>query len=228
MTARSGPFIPPAVFKEAIRRYPAEEAPRMREDFTRINFGWWKIWTPEGRDDGGTQADLIEYGTSRAAAWDCPVTIQIRLDALRAHPRVRDILEVFRRWEDVRARRLLTEAQKEALRDLTQEHILLLNGAGDYELTPYEALPVKDSRLRVYLFSRGGQWCAVFWHTEGEGTLRLPLRESAVLRREIDGDEFPCARENGDLLLPVGDRAYLVTNAAKEALTEAFLRAALL
>ena len=220
--------FPPAVFKDAIRRYPAEEAPRMREDFARINFGWWKIFLPEGRDDGGTQADLIEYGTSRAAAWDCPVTVQIGLDALRTHPRVRDILEVFRRWEDVRARRLLTKAQKEILRDLTQEHILLQNGAGDYELTPYEALPVPENRLRVYLFARGGKRCAVFWHTESEGALRLPLRQDAVLRREIDGDELPCTREDGDLLLPVGDRAYLVTDADQATLAEAFLHATLI
>ena len=40
-------IFPPAVFKEMIRRYPAEEAPRMREDFTRLNFGWWRLWLPE-------------------------------------------------------------------------------------------------------------------------------------------------------------------------------------
>ena len=44
----------------------------MRQDFTRLNFGWWGFWAPEGREDGGTQADLIEYGTSRAAAAAAP------------------------------------------------------------------------------------------------------------------------------------------------------------
>ena len=220
-------IFPPAIFKEMIRRYPAEEAPRMREDFTRINFGWWGFWTPDGREDGGTQPDLIEYGTSRAAAWDCPVTIQMRLDTLQKHPRKQDILEVFRRWEDVRARRWLTEEQKMTLRDLSQEHILLLNGNGEYELTPYEALPVPQRRLRVYLFSRGEQQCAVYWHTDGEGTLRLPLAHEVSIRREIDGEELPCTRADCEWRIPVGGRAYLITNAEREVLAEAFRSASL-
>ena len=37
----------------------------MQDDFTRINFGWWRF-------NNETQSDIFEYGTSRAAAWDCP------------------------------------------------------------------------------------------------------------------------------------------------------------
>jgi len=220
--------FPPAVFKEMIRRHPAEEAPRMRADFTRLNFGWWRLWAPQGREDGGTQADLIEYGTSRAAAWDCPVTIQIQLDTLRRHPRAADILEVFRRWEDVRARGLLSEAQKASLRDLNKEHILLLNGAGEYELTPYEMLPVREERLRVYLFRRGGKTCAVYWLTDGECTLRLPLAAPAAVRWEIDGKDVPIRAADGAHRIPAGGRAYLLTDAPQDALAAAFGAATLL
>ncbi len=220
-------IFPPSVFKEMIGRYPAEEAPRMRQDFTRLNFGWWGFWAPQGRSDGGTQADLVEYGTSRAAAWDCPVTVQTRLDAFRTHPRLGDIMEVFRRWEDVRARHWLTEEQKAALRDLTQEHVLLLNSAGEYELTEYEELRVPDRRLRVYLFTRQGKSVAVFWHTEGEAALRLPLCGDAVLTREIDREPLPCTRRDGALILPVGDRAYLTAEVDRGTLADAFLHAEL-
>ena len=55
----------------------------------------------------------------------------------------------------------------------------------------------------------------------------MPLRGNARLFREIDGDELPSAREGDALLLPVGDRAYLVTDADKAALAEAFSHASL-
>ena len=214
----------PDIFKEMIRRYPAEEAPRMREDFTRLNFGWWGLWHPEGRTDGGTQADLIEYGTSRAAAWDCPVTVQTRLSIFRTHPRTKDILEVFRRWEDVRAKGWLTPEQKEELKNLDQEHILLLNASGEYELTPYEQIPTADPLVRAFMFQRKGKTVVVFWHTEGNGTLRLPLQSNARLTREIDKGHITIKKEagKGALLLPIGDRSYLTTDADPSAVRKAF------
>ena len=220
--------FPPSVFKEMIRKYPAEEAPRMRQDFTRINFGWWGFWTPDGREDGGTQADLVEYGTGLAAAWDCPVTIQTNRSAFRTHPRIRDILEVFRRWEDVRARRLLTDEQKEALKDPGKEHVLLLNGDGAYELIPYEQIPTGDRRIRAFLFERNGLRWAVYWHLSGEGTLRLPLLSSCSVSAEPDGEPVPVRAESGGYLLPAADRLWLKTDASEAELREAFSRAFLI
>ena len=220
--------FPPPVFKEMLRKYPAEEAPRMRQDFTRINFGWWGFWTPEGREDGGTQADLVEYGTGLAAAWDCPVTIQTNLAAFRSHPRIGDILEVFRRWEDVRAKHWLTEEQKEALKDPGREHVLLKNGAGEYELIPYEQIPTGDSRIRAFVFRRNGRAWAVYWHLSGDGTLRLPLSAPCAVSREPDGDPIPLRLETGAVLLPAGDRMWLRTDAELEDLKAAFANAVLL
>ena len=220
-------IFPPTVFKDMIRKYPAEEAPRMRQDFTRLNFGWWGFWAPEGREDGGTQADLVEYGTSRAAAWDCPVTIQTNLSAFRAHPRIRDIMEVFRRWEDVRARHLLTEEQKDMLKDLGQEHVLLMNGRGDYELLPYSEIPSGDGRIRVFTFVRGGQNWAVFWHLSGEGVLRLPLSAPAAVSKEPDGEPMDTGCDPDALLIPVGNRLWLRTDASADTLRDAFARASL-
>lgn len=113
-------FMPP-VFKEMIKKYPAAEAPRMHQDFTRLNFGWWYYY-------GDTvQPDMYEYGTSRAAAWDCPITLTVELNLLRKSPRYEDVFEVLRRWEEARATNWLTESQKKQLKNLEQEHILLIN-----------------------------------------------------------------------------------------------------
>jgi len=93
----------PEVFKAAVRAYPAAEAPQVAKDFTSINFGWIGYWAPS-RETIGTQPDMIEYATSRAAAWDCPISLVGDLKQLEAHPRTADNLEVIKRWEDVRAR----------------------------------------------------------------------------------------------------------------------------
>lgn len=106
----------PEVLKEETRKWPAEEASRMRHDFTRINFGWLGYWAP-GEATIGTQPDMLEYVTSIAAAWDCPpISIHSNLEAFAAHLRTEDNLEVIRRWEEVRAGHWLTEEQKNSYR----------------------------------------------------------------------------------------------------------------
>ncbi|MDO4740627.1 MAG: hypothetical protein Q4A66_08180 [Eubacteriales bacterium] len=214
-------IFPPPVFKEKIAQFPAEEAPRMRQDFTRLNFGWWGYWAP------GTQPDMLEYGTSRAAAWDCPVTITTTLERYRAHPRTPDNLEVMRRWEEARMTGWLSPEQKEALKDLEQEHILLINEDREFELLPYRQISACDG-VRAFLFTRAGKTAVVFWHESGEGTLRLPLAAEAELREELYAQPLPLLRENGALLLPVSGRRYLLCDAPCEKVEAAFASSALL
>ena len=115
------------------------------------------------------------------------------------------------------------------LRDPDGEHILLLNGAGEYELTPYEPIETADPRVRAYLFRRKGASIAVFWQTDGDGTLRLPLGAPIMLTREIDREalRFDVDPADGALLLPIGDRAYLATAADEETIRRAFASCAL-
>lgn len=128
--------FPTCVFKDKIVEFPAEEAPRMAQDFTRLNFGWWKY-----RAD--IQPDMYEFGTSRAAAWDCPVTMMADPEAFAQNPRTEDNFQVLARWEDVRRKKLLTQAQKDALKDCAQEHILLVN-----EQANTSCCPMTGSRWR--------------------------------------------------------------------------------
>lgn len=174
--------FPPEEFNSAIDRYPAKAAERMWQDFSRVNFGWWMIWNPgdrlpDGRITVGAQPDMWEYGTSRAAGWDAPVTVQMRLWKLNAHPRKDDLLEVIRRWEDVRARKWLTPGQKEALKSETQEHHLYLNGKGEYELVEMEMLPTpaKAPSARAFIFARDGKRVIAYWHTSGAARLAVDL-----------------------------------------------------
>ena len=201
----------PEVIKAATRAYPAAEAPRVAKDFTSINFGWIGYWAP-GKDTVGTQPDMLEYVTSRAAAWDCPISLTGELDQLEAHPRTPDNLEVIKRWEDVRVSNWLTRAHKESLKDLQQEHILLINEAGEFELAPYaqiEKIAGADQPARGFLFERAGKVCVVFWHTSGAATLEVPL--SARRARLMKDLGKPVAfKSNGKgLQLPLASRLYL-------------------
>ena len=184
----------PEIFKEMIVRWPLYEAPIMREDFTQLDFGWWGVFLPEqkvrlhvpGRPEivsVGTQMDMWEFGTSKAAAWDCPATIQMNPKTLQKHPRTDDLLAVMRRWEDVRAKRWLTPSQREALKDPKREFHLFADEAGKYELVEIEMLPTPDGakHLRGFVFERGGKRIVACWHTAGEGTLDWTLGPKGTL-----------------------------------------------
>ena len=173
-------IFPPEMFKPMIVKWPQYEAPLMRQNFSRLDFGWWSLWLPgeklrDGTRTVGTQLDMWEFGTSRAAAWDCPATVQVNLQKFRKHPRLADLMGVMRRWEDVRARGWLTAAQKEELKSSTQEHHLYLNERGEYELHRIEMLPspAKATDVRAFLFSRDGGTMLAYWHTSGSGRMEI-------------------------------------------------------
>ena len=217
--------FPPDIFKAMIDRFPAEEAPRMRQDFTRLNFGWWHYYVP-GQGAGGItgiQPDHYEYGTSRAAAWDCPVTVQVSLKDLSSHPRTDDILEVMRRWEDVRQKGWLTEEHKAMLKELGQEHILLINEDKDYELVPYTQITCPDEHVRAFAFERKGYSYVVFWHVDDCCKLELNLNPEAFLvEKELGGQVIPAELDGEKVLVPAEGRRYLKSELPLSVLVKAF------
>ena len=99
------------------RLMPCPTAEERRKDFSRINFGWL------GRFGGTAPAgpDVYEYVASRAAAWDCPISLHVALAEVEANPRAGDCLDAIRIWEDARASNRLTEAQRQTLRNVRPE-----------------------------------------------------------------------------------------------------------
>ena len=176
----------PEEFKEMIDAHPAFEAPFMKRNFTRVNFGWWGFWEPgaliRGTKTIGVQPDMWEYGSSKAAAWDSPASIQMDIKALEAHPRTDDILEVMRRWEDVRERKWLTPEMKDRIRASTRGHHLYLNDKGEYELYEIDMLPTpeKAKELRGFVFGRNGKRVIACWHTSGSGVAKLALGDDGA------------------------------------------------
>ena len=221
--------FPPETLKDETRKWPAEEAPRMQEAYTRINFGWLGYVVPN-ESTIGTQPDMLEFVTSRAAAWDCPVSIHSNLQRFENHQRTADNLEVFRRWEEVRVHNWLTDAQKLMLQDLDQEHILLLNEQNEFELQPYqqiEEVANGSNAIRAFVFERDGDAYVVYWHTSGSAQLKLPLNASSVkLYEELSDTETIVSGENGTVIVPVSNRRFLkATNLTVSQLAKAFSEA---
>jgi hypothetical protein len=218
----------PEDIKESVRKFPAEEAPRMVSNFSHINFGWLGYWIPDSTTVG-TQPDQLEYVTSRAAAWDCPISIQSNLKLFSTHPRTPDNLEVLRRWEEVRAKHWLSTEQIKMLKNLHQEHILIINETGNFELIPYNQITVVagGSRdVRAFVFNRNKELCVVYWHISGDKQLELSLKSNDFkLFREF-GKEIPVQGNGSKTVIPAGERRYIVTDKLnREALLKAFAEA---
>ncbi len=223
----------PEKLKMETARHPLREAPRMRDNFTRLNFGWLGYWLP-GEATIGTQPDQLEFVTSKAAAWDCPVSIHADPAMLARHPRTADNFEVFRRWEAVRAAKWLTEDQKQKLRNPEQEFILLLDEQGHFELAPYDqVINVAGGSREViaFTFERKQAAYAVYWHISADKRLELPLKADDVEVLEGMGSALAGAVDprREAIAVPVGQRRYLKTSLSKrDALIAAFAKARIL
>ena len=220
----------PEVLKKETKRHPFKEAPRMRDNFTRLNFGWLGYWVPDEKTIG-TQPDMLEYVTSRAAAWDCPIAMQTNMSSFASHARTADNLEVIRRWEEVRAENWLTDEQKQMLRNGEQEHILLINEQQKFELVPYDQIMgvANGSReVRAFTFKRDKDIYVVFWHISGNKKLEIPLNPKDFTLMESLGQEiqFDSGKNGDSSILPVGYRRYIKTSKlTKEELIMAFKNA---
>ena len=155
-----------------IVKHPVSQAPRMANDFTRINFGWWSI-------KAGQRPDIIEYGTALAAAFDCPGAFLSNLKLIENTPRADDLFEVIRRWEVARESGFITEDIKAELKKTEQEHTLLIDENKELELVRCEHLEGAaggNTALTAFIFERGAKTCAVLWNNEGEGRLLCQVR----------------------------------------------------
>ena len=220
----------PEVIKEATRKYPLEEIKLISNDFSSIDFGWNNYVAP-GKGTIGMQPDMFEYITSRAAAWNCPISLVGNIDAMKKHPRTDDNLEVIRRWEEVRATDFLNQKQIESLKNENQEHILLINESGDFELCPYkQIMNVADGSkdVRAFIFERKNKIWVVYWHISGEGNLELPVNADKISLFKELGKEIPVHGNESDIIIPVGNRRYIQFNLSREKVIDLFSRAKLL
>lgn len=208
----------PEVIKQATREHPLDEVKFAVQDFTSINFGWINYLVPSGKTMG-MQPDMFEYVYSKATAWNCPVSLEGRLEALKSHPRTNDNLEAMRRWEEARLSNFFSEEQKAELKKPMQEYTLLMDEKGRFELQPcsqiVDAAGAKSS-IRAFVFSRSGKTWVMYWHTSGEGKLKLEMNATKVHLYKGLGKEIRLQKEKGFVAVPVGNIQYLEFDLPKE------------
>lgn len=213
--------FPMNVFKEKIAQFPAKEALELSKDLTRVNFGWWDF-------NLDAQPDIYEYGTSVAAAWNCPVTVKENLWVFENHPRAKDIFEVLSRWEEVRKNCLLTDEQRELLKNTDKEHILLKNEDGEYEIAEYEKISgaaCGDLNVAAFVFERKGKTYVVCWHKAGEGKLLMNCFEDFVYEDEIGGERIDVKIEENKIILPLSKRRYYSSALSRSKVVKLFQNA---
>jgi hypothetical protein len=136
-----------------------------------------------------------------------------KLEVLKAHPRTRDNLKIIRNWEDVRIRELLTEKQKEQLKQPDQEHILLKDEEGKFELFTYRqiAKPANDSPdIKAFVFSRNGETWLCYWHIRGEAFLKIDVEKGKMRLFEEPGKEQNFEEYSNYSVVPVDNRRFMV------------------
>jgi len=204
---------PPEDMKQAISDFPAAAAPRMANNFTSTSFGRYRYFVP-GENTVGIQPDMFEYLAAQAAAWDSPWILKGDLNAFEAHPRTPDNLDVIKRWEDAKAQGWLTGEQKQMLRDTEQEHTLLIDEKGDFELVPYEQIinvAEGQEEIRAFIFKRKKEWHVVYWHTSGSKSLELSVNPGEITLLEELGRMVQAepGRNGNSVILPVSHRRYI-------------------
>lgn len=208
--------FPTNVFKQKIIEHPFEEASRMANDFTRVNFGWWAF-----RKD--TQPDIFEFGTSKAASWDCPGAVTAEIDWIESNPRAEDILEVMRRWEDVRKKNILSSDQKKMLRDTNTEYTLLINENNEYELTPYYEIKTNCADISAFSFERCARNYVVCWHKSSNANLTLNLpKDSIICEKELGKERISVSGNETTAIFPISGKCYVSTSLPMNELVKAF------
>jgi len=230
--------------KDFCRLMPCPTAEERVKDFSRIDFGWL------GRFGGKNAAgpDVWEYVASRAAAWDCPISLHASLADAASNPRAGDCLDAIRVWENARLGNHLTDAQRHSLRIVRpedahyvacydqrgiwesietnqglnetqqrilagrQEHHLLVNERGQYELVPITAIPAGETGIKAYWFQRSSHpddTYVLLWAIGDDVSLQLPLTAGSVRVMRPFDTAVPIERSDNAVMLTVGNRTYL-------------------
>ncbi len=221
--------FPPEFIKEATRKHPLSEINLVSNDFTSIDFGWIGYVAPD-ENTIGIQPDMLEFVTSRAAGWNSIISLLGNLDHFKNHPRTEDNLEVIRRWEETRVMNFFSDEQKESLKSHYQEHILLVNEEGDFELQAYEQISNianGSKNVRAFIFERNNKPWVVYWHTSGDGNLELPVSSDKINLFEEPGKEIPLQTNEKSIIVPVGNRRYIQFNLSHDEVIELFSQAKL-
>ena len=208
--------FPAASFKKLIAEFPFEESIRMKDDFTRVDFGWWNYWAD-------IEPDMYDFGMSLAVSADCPITMRYPYkEGFEANKRTKDNFEIIRRWEEFRDQ--ITEEQKRQIQKRESEFTLIKTENG-LVLVPYFRIPSPES-VSAYSFEYEGREYIIIWHKNDSCELSLPIGD-VNYSDELEGSALPVNKREGGTVITVSDRAYL-SSSDSETLKKAIAAATVL
>ncbi|MCF6357658.1 MAG: hypothetical protein L3J54_07610 [Draconibacterium sp.] len=219
----------PEFIKEATRKHPQAEMELVSDDFTSVDFGWIG-YTPPSDKPIGIEPEMLEFVTSRAAGWNSIISLLGNLDNFKNHARTNDNLEVVRRWEEVRVNGFLTDEMREKLKSHFDEHTLLINEKGEYELVKYQQIEdVADGNksVRAFIFERNNKTWVVYWHTSGSAEIELNVNAKDITLYKDLGKEISVKESGNKVILPVNSRLYIEFNLSSQEVKTLFKNAKL-
>jgi len=99
------------------------------------------------------------------------------------------------------------------LKNLDQEHILLVNEQNEFELLPCQQIEnvANGSReVRAFILQRKNDLYVVYWHISGDKKLEIPLKTETTRLFETLGKETNLIEKHDNaIIVPVGGRRYL-------------------
>lgn len=229
--------VPEKHIKSFCREVSCRTAPVRAADFTRINFGWiFGFYAHLGPDvleyvlSRGAAWDcpfsIIASPQQVAAnprADDCLEVIKTWEEARigrRLSLAQKTMLRTLdpgqhafiKTWHAVFVPRWVDAWSKGRFQD--QEHHLFVNERGQHELVPVTEIPdLCAGQLRAYAFQREGRPADTYvllWTRRGEAKLRLPVPADRLRLMRPFGVALRVESEDGEAVVPVGSRRYLV------------------
>ncbi|MBE6896206.1 MAG: hypothetical protein E7477_03805 [Ruminococcaceae bacterium] len=195
---------------EAMRTGQVEGRIRNQAFFRRNLFprmlGWFLIRLADKKFECSTLED-VEWAMSEAAGFDGGYAMTIRVNTLKKHGKINELLTAMKNWDKLRLNNVFTEEQKAKLRLPETEWHLEDNGNGEYSLYPVSVSKRYTCDLSEL---QPGQPGGADWSVDN------PYPGNAAFCLKVDGDgsirdimiktsqstvKFDCEVEDGQYLI---------------------------
>lgn len=197
--------------RPTVRDHIEKSVARLRgleNDWMPGELGWFGIW-PKGEHTDGLQLDEMEYLMARSLAYDAPISIEASFSQMAKHPLTPGLLEIVRRYEEVRAAGAADAATRERLKAKGKDFILMPPTAENTAPEFVEASPapsVAGGRdLRAMVGERQSGAVATLWHGVGRpGRLLIAADPKRVRATDVFGRAVFVEAVGGRAAVPFG------------------------
>lgn len=181
------------------------------DDMTPGELGWFGIGPRSGAYDG-LQFDEIEYLMCKSLGLNAPISLQTSFARMESHPLTEDILEIVRRYEQIRLTGTVPEATLIKLRQQGKDFVMLpaamtRTETGGAEFVEVEEIPevAGTHDVRAFVGSHGDGGVAAIWHYLGRDG-RLLIDATEVTAHDVRGEPVALRTSDGLTAIPLGPR----------------------